>query len=254
MPEAFHDAFAAAVAGDVAALAAWTDAPDAAARLTVYRNTAAKGCADALVAQFPTVAKLTGDAWLAAAAVAHAQAFPPTQASLLTYGADFPAWLAGFLPAEDVPWLAGVAALDFLWTEAHLAADAEPLDPGALHDLAPEDFAAVRLALHPATRLAWFDASLPSLWLGLQAETAPAEIALDDSPEGLAFLRPRLDIAPMRLSAGAYALLAACRDGLSLAEAAAAALAAEPELALAEAFAALIAGGAFARLIPLETP
>ncbi|HET6970785.1 MAG TPA: DNA-binding domain-containing protein [Phenylobacterium sp.] len=253
MPEAFHDAFSAALGGDLAALAAWTDAPDATARLSVYRNTIAKGCADALVAQFPTVAKLVGEAWLGAAAVAFARANPPTQASLLAYGDGFPAWLETFGPATDMPWLAGLAALDFLWTEAHLAADAAPLAPAALQALAVEDFARLRLALHPAARFAGFDAGIPSLWLAMQGDTPPAAFELGEAPEGLLFLRPGLDIHPVRLGPGALALLDACRDGESLAAAATAALAAEPGLDLSAAFAELLAGGAFASLIPLET-
>ncbi|MBW8815254.1 MAG: putative DNA-binding domain-containing protein [Caulobacterales bacterium] len=253
MREAFHDAFVAALSGDLAALAPWSEAPDLDARLSVYRNTVAKGCADALVAQFPTVAKLVGEPWLGAAAVEFARAHPPTEAALLTYGADFPAWLETFAPAADMPWLPGLAALDYLWTEAHLAADAPPLDPAALQALAPEDFARLRLVLHPAARFASFEAAIPSLWLALQAETPPAAFELGAEPEGLLFLRPALDITPIRLAPGAFALLAACRDRRSLAEAAAAALAAEPRLDLQAAFAELILGGAFAELAPLET-
>jgi hypothetical protein len=253
MPEAFHDAFRAAVAGDAAALAAWSDAPDLAARLSVYRNTAAKGCADALVAQFPTVAKIAGESWLGAAAVEFARAHPPTQAALLDYGAQFPAWLATFPPAADAPYLAGVAALDFLWTEAHLAADAPPLAPAALQALGPDDFARLRLALHPAARFAAFETAVPSLWIALQAEVPPDSYELAAEPEGLLFVRPALDITPTRLGPGTLALLGACRDGRSLAEAALAALAAQPDLDLQSAFAALIAGGAFGDLIPVET-
>jgi hypothetical protein len=254
MREAFHDAFSAAVAGDAAALAPWCDAPDLAARLSVYRNTAAKGCADALVAQFPTVGKLMGEAWLGAAALAFARAHPPTQAALLAYGADFPAWLADFQPAVERPWLAGLAALDFLWTEAHLAADGPPLGPAALQILAPEDFARLRLALHPAARFAAFETSVPSLWLALQAETPPAAFELAAEPEALLFVRPALNITPIRLSAGTLALLRACQDEQSLADGAAAALSADPDLDLQAAFAELIAGGAFGDLVPLEIP
>lgn len=254
MREVFHDAFAAAMGGDLAALGAWSKAPDLVQRLSVYRNTAAKGCADALVAQFPTVAKLVGEPWLGAAAIAFARVHPPTQACLLTYGGEFPQWLASFGPAAEMPWLAGVAALDFLWTEAHLAADAAPLTAAGLQALGPDDYARLRLAPHPAARFAGFDAGIPSLWIAMQADTPPTAVEVGDAPEGLLFVRPHLDITPIRLGPGALALLDACRDGASLADAAGAALAAEPHLDLSTAFAELLAGGAFASLIALETP
>ena len=61
----FQDAFAAALAGDGAALGSWLAAGD---RLAVYRNTVAKGLADALADQFPSVARVVGPAWMGAAA------------------------------------------------------------------------------------------------------------------------------------------------------------------------------------------
>lgn len=255
MPDAvaFHDAFAAALAGDARALTAgWGGGSDLAAGLTVYRNTIARGCADALIAQFPTVARLVGEAWLGAAAVEFARARPPRTASLLLYGQDFPDWLAAFPPAADMPHLAQVARLDMLWTEAHLAADAPPLAADAFGGLGADDFARLRAAAHPAARVAGFATTIPSLWRALQAEAPPEAFELEARDEALLFVRPGLDIETRVVGPGVVALLDACRDGESLARAAALALAAEPGLALDRAFAELIALGAFTRLVPLE--
>lgn len=255
MPDAagFHDAFAAALAGDALALAAgWGGDADLAPGLTVYRNTIAKGCADALVAQFPTLVRLVGEAWLGAAAVEFARAHPPRTASLLGYGQDFPDWLATFPPAADMPHLAGVARLDMLWTEAHLAADAPALAPDALTGLDAGDLARLNATPHPATRIARFEATIPSLWRALQAETPPEAFDLEASPEALLFVRPSLDIDHRVVGPGVVALIEASGDGASLARAGALALAAEPSLALDRAFAELIALGAFTRLVPTE--
>lgn len=249
MREDFHDRFLAAVAGDAAALAPWCAGAAADAGLAVYRNTAAKGCADALAAQFPTVERVVGPAWLAAAAVAHAAAHPPRTASLLAYGDAFPAWLAAFPPAADMPYLAGLAELDWLWTCAHLAADAEPLDPARIAALSPAAFSARALVLHPATQFAAFADGTPSLWRALQPpEDPPAVLELGDAPEGLLFVRPRLDIATYVIGAGPLAFLAACKGGRSLAQAGLAALTAEPAIDLSAAFATLAAAGAFSTL------
>lgn len=249
MREAFHDRFLEAVAGDTAALAPWCAGPAAEAGLTVYRNTAAKGCADALAAQFPTVERVVGPDWLAAAATAHAAAHPPRTASLLAYGAAFPAWLAAFPPAADMPYLAGLAKLDWLWTEAHLAADAPPLAPDRVAALAPHAFARRGLVLHPATQFAAFADGTPSLWRALQpAGDPPRTLELNDAPESLLFVRPNLDIDHQVIGAGALAFLTACEAGASLADAAVAALAAEPGLDLSASFAGLAAAGAFTDL------
>lgn len=253
MHDAFFDRFLDAVAGTPDVLAPWCPRAAAEAGLAVYRNTAAKGCVDALVAQFPTVERVVGPAWLAAAARAHAATHPPRNASLLAYGRDFPTWLAAFPPAADMPYLSGLAQLDWLWTCAHLAADAAPLEPARLTTLAPDAFATHGLILHPAAQIAAFGDSTPSLWRALQPPgDPPALLELDDAPEGLLFARPHLETTAHVISAGAVAFLLACREAQSLAEAGQAALLAEPAVDLSRMFAALLAAGAFTSLRPIR--
>lgn len=249
MRDAFHERFLAALAGDAVAIAPWCDGPAASAGLSVYRNTIARGCVDALVAQFPTVERVVGPAWLAAAAATFAPAHPPRQASLLSYGEAFPAWLRDFPPAIEMSFLGGLATLDLLWTEAQLAADAAPLDASALAAVTPNDYSTHALVLHPATRFAGFEDTTPTLWQALQPPgEAPAGFELEPEPQGLLFLRPGLDIDPQVITPGALAFLSACRAGEPLAAAAVSALIAEPDLNLSETFAGLVASGAFITL------
>ena len=249
----FQDAFTAALGGEAEALAPWWGEPDAgAAGLSVYRNTVAKGCADALVANFPSVERVTGADWLTAAAVRHAADHPPARPSLLDYGQAFPDWLADFPPAEDMPFLADLARLDLAWTRAHLAVDAPPLAAAAFEALDAEAFARTAAALHPSAQLAAFEDGLAGLWIDLRVEPPREALELDDAPSAVLILRPALEVEIRPLSPGAFAFLDACRQGQSLAQAAAAALVAEPGLALAALFADLIAAGAFAALRPLS--
>ena len=251
MPDAFLDAFSAALGGDDAALTPWwADAERGLAGLSVYRNTVAKGCADALAGLFPAVAGVVGADWMREACVRFAADHPPVRASLIDYGEAFPDWLASFGPAAGMPYLAGLARLDRLWTEAHLAADAEPLDLSLLAALRPEDFAIARVGLHPTARLAAFDDGTPSLWAALRAEGGPPdELALDPGPQAVLLVRPGGAVDHHLLSPGALAFLLACAEDESLGLAAAQGLSAEPDLDLSQAFAALIAAGAFSRLI-----
>lgn len=244
MPDDFHAAFRAALAGDPAALAPWASGAAAQAGLAVHRNSIAKACIDAVLAQFPTVARVVGEDWLAGAAVEFSRAHPPRRASLLDYGEAFPEWIAAFGPARELPYLGGLARLDWLSTMCDLAADAPALDPARVAALGPDDFAGHALDLHPATQLAGFEDSIPSLWLALAAGDAQAHM-LDDRPEGIVFLRPGLAQGHRLLSAGGFAFLDAAGRGESLASAAARALAAEPDFDLAPAFADLLVGGAF---------
>lgn len=253
MPDDFHDSFLAAISGDLSAITPWCEGPGAMIGLSVYRNTMAKGCVDALLAQFPTVERVVGLAWLAAAATAFAARHPPEQASLLSYGGAFPVWLTGFAPAADMPFLAGLAGLDLLWNESHLAADAVPLEASDVAALTPEDFASLGLTPHPATRFVLFEDTTPSLWRALQPHGAPvAHFELEPEPEGLLFVRQGLDTRHRVISRGSAAFLAACAGGQTLADAAVSALSTEPGLNLSASFAGLVTAGTFTSLRTIQ--
>jgi len=249
MPELarFQADFAEALRGDAASLAPWLDgaAPDSEARVSVYRNTVAKGCADALAAQFPTVARALGEDRMRLAATRFAREHPPGSPVLMAYGEGFAAWLAATAPLCETPWLAGLARIDWAWRDALFTADAAPLDPAALAALRPDAYAATILDLHPSAVTLWFEDGTAALWLALQADPPPIELELAAEPGGLLLVRPGLDVLHRPLGRGAYAFLAACRSADTLAEAGAAALAAEPALPLADLFADLLALGAF---------
>ncbi|WP_297513369.1 DNA-binding domain-containing protein [uncultured Caulobacter sp.] len=252
MPELleFQDAFVAALAGAPDALSPWLAPGAGEAGLSVYRNTIAKGCVDALAANFPTVQSMVGEDWFRAAAALFAREAPPTDAALLDYGEHFPAWLDRFPPAREMPYLAGIAHLDRLWTETLFAAEAPALSASALEGLAPEALAASRLALHPSVRFAAFDAGVPGLWL--EARAGREDLDLTEAPEALLLVRRDGRVLSRVASPAETEFLRACRAGQTLAEAAQRAAAVDPDVPLAHLFAALIADGAFSGL-SLET-
>ncbi|MBO9547642.1 DNA-binding domain-containing protein [Caulobacter sp.] len=245
MPELldFQDAFVAALAGSPSALSPWLAPGEGAAGLSVYRNTIAKGCVDALAANFPTVLSMVGEDWFRAAAALFAREAPPASAALLDYGEAFPTWLERFPPADDTPYLAGIAHLDRLWTEALFAAEAPVLTAEALAALPPEVLAETNLALHPSVRFASFEAGLPSLWVA--AREGREDLELPDQPETLLLVRDKGAVMHRVIGNAETAFLRACGDGLSSAEAAGRAFEADPDVQLAPLFAALIARGAF---------
>lgn len=244
----FQDAFAAALAERTPApIAAWLPDPATGETgLAVYRNTVAKGCVDALAANFPTVANLVGAEWFEAAAALFARRHPPKTAALLAYGADFPDWLARFPPADDLPYLPAIARLDHLWTAALFAADAPALTAEAFA-LEPEVLASARATLHPSLAFAWFDNGLPGLWLAAR-QPSPDGLDWGQEAQGVLIVRPADAVACRLLDAAGHAFLASARDGVSLGEAITAAAQADPDADLPALFAALIADGVFSGL------
>jgi hypothetical protein len=244
----FQDAFVAALAERSAApISGWLPSGEPAG-LAVYRNTIAKGCVDALAANFPTVASLVGDDWFRAAAALFAREHPPASAALLAYGEAFADWLERFPPAGDLPYLPAMARLDRMWTTALFAPEAEPLSAEAFA-LAPEALAAAHPRLHPSLAFAWFDSGLPGLWLAARAP-GPGEMELVDTPQGVLIVRPRDAVTSRVLDLAGHAFLRAAADGASLGEAITAAAQADPAADLATLFAALIADGVFSGLDP----
>jgi len=215
----------------------------------VYRNTVMKGCVDALQANFPAVARLVGEDWFRAAAAEHVAHRPPTEPTLLTYGDAFPSFLSTFAPAADLPYLADVARLDRLWTEAHGAADDPVIAPRDFMALDPEALAGARLQPHRATRWAWFaDTPIYSIWSrnrdgdgdGSAIEWA-GEGALLTRPDGVVMWRP-LDEAGGRF-------LDACARELTVQRAMEAALEVDAEADLVALISNLIEAGAISRII-----
>jgi hypothetical protein len=246
----FQDAFCAALQGETAALAPWRPPDGEAPGLSVYRNTVAKGSADALAATYRTVEQLVGKDWFRAAAVTYAAARPPIRPSLLDYGGDFADWLASFPPAQDTPYLAEVARIDRLWQEAYFAPDAVPLAAEAFGGLRPDELGRLTTRLHPSARLAAFDRNIVSLWLAHQAPAlALDEFELADEPERVLVVRPAMDVAVRIIDRGGYAFLASCAAGESLQRAAERALAVDPGADFPQIVAASLDAGVFAALV-----
>jgi len=243
----FQDAFfAALVAGDPAAVP-----PEAAAfasqpAFAVYRNTVARGLVDAIVANFPAVARLVGDEWMRAAANVFVRQAPPRDPTLAAYGEGFADFLVSFAPARDLPWLAEVACVDRAWTEAHVARDEPAVDPAAIASFSPERLAGFRLAPHAAARWRWSDEHpIHALWTRSRAgDDDLSDVAWRG--EGVLVTRPAGAVEARAIDRAGCAFLDACASGATLADAAGAALDADRNADLARLMASLVDAGALA--------
>ena len=215
----------------------------------VYRNTVMKGCIDALQANYPAVARIAGEEWFRAAAALYVRDALPSDPALVNYGASFPAFLASFEPARELPYLPGVARLDRYWTEVHIARDDVPLSPAALSNLASKQLAATVLYPHSAARWAWFD-DMPiySIWARNRADEPLAdEWTPDWHAEGALLTRTAATVQWCALDAPSHAFINTCANGATVAQAAAAALTANPATDLRQLMASLLGAGVFSR-------
>lgn len=222
----------------------------------VYRNTVMKGCIDALQANFPSVARLVGEEWFRAAAGVHASTALPVEPSLLRYGASFPDFLAGFEPAAELPYLAGVARLDRLWTEAHAASDEPAASLAAIAGVDPDRLAGAILHPHAAARWAWFDeAPICTIWRRNREQSDDAS-DFDWRGEGALLTRPGDAVRWIDLDAAGFHFLEACAQGLPVARALDAAFDADRDANPLRLITELLDAGAFGRITlpPNDTP
>jgi len=211
--------------------------------LRVYRNTVLSGCVDALRANYPVVAQILGDDMFDAVAAEHAGQCPPRSPVLALYGARFPDWLEQQPWFRQLPYLSDVARVERLHLETLFAADAEPLGMNWLKGR--EDWNALRLELHPATRFSWLTAPAMSIWLAHRADTG-VKLDLEWTAEGILLTRPRLEVQPARLDRAGHRFLFGIRLGESVAAAAIATAGLYPETDIGSLFTSLVNAGAFA--------
>ena len=245
---AFSDALGAGASGNGETVeAAWSGVMRQPA-FAVHRNNVMVGCIDALAANFPTVARLVGDAFFRAMAAEFARSNLPTRASLFDYGGGFADFVAGFEPAASLPYLADVARVDRWWIEAHVAADATPLTGADLTARDPASLDGLRLRPHPSVRFGWFERPIDTIWRRNRNATTVETGDFEWRAEGVLLARPFDEVVVHPIGAAACAFLGACAGGATLAEATERALVREPGADLAAAFAQLVGAGAFVEL------
>lgn len=244
----FQDGFAQALLAAEPDPASEVDALVRQPGFAVYRNTVMKGCINALQANYPSVARLVGEAWFRAAAAVYVRTHLPDDTRMLYYGKQFAAFLEDFERGAGLPYLADVARLDRMWTNAHAASDEPPLDPATISGLAPEQLAGIVLHPHPAAHWAWFpDQPIYTIW-SRNREVLEFDGDIEWRGEGALLVRPHGAVSWAALDAGGCALLDACKAGRPLAHAAAAALDANPVTDLAQLLSTLLDAGAFGRI------
>ena len=212
-------------------------------RFGIYRNNIFRSLTGVLEAAFPTVARLVGDENFAVLAHRFIAAHPPQRPELYAYGADFAAFLAGFAPAVgELPFLPDLAQVEWAVNEAYFEADAAPLNAERLSGLAPERYAGLRLRLHPTVRLIGSDWPVWDLW-GAEALPDPMPPRKPGGGQRVLVRRPESKVDVVMLTPGDFAFLGALAARVTLGEAAAAGIAAEPEFDLATCLAGHLAGG-----------
>lgn len=182
-------------------------------RYDVYRNNVSASLIDALEQGFPVVARLVGRDFFRAVAAVHVRSEPPRSPVMHLYGADFPAFLQDFAPAQALPYLADVARLEYAIRLAYHAADAGPIAATALARLEPEALSGTRLHFAPAVQVVTSRHPILGIW---RANTDPTGQTVTPGAEAVLVARPDFDPRVSLIPAPVLPILAALRAGTPL--------------------------------------
>lgn len=211
--------------------------------LGVYRNTALLGSISAIADNFPTVTEIIGHSAMEAIAAEFVEACPPSSPILVGYGAQFPHWLADHPIARDLPYLAAVAEIDRLHTEAHIAEDAPEFGLDGLAAISADEWTHCKIRLHPATRLGWYPVPAPSIWVAhLDPEFGEIEPAW--KAEGILVTRRMGAVSGFVIDACEHRILHGLRVGETVGQAALAASDLYPAGNISRAFRRIVESGA----------
>jgi hypothetical protein len=211
-------------------------------RFAVYRNNVMMGLRKALESRFSVVEKIVGEEFFAAMARVFVMEQPPRSPLLATYGDSFPAFIAAFEPARELPYLADVGRLEAARTRAYHAADATPVGADHFAALDSEAVGGIRIDMHPSTEIVRSPYPIVTIWAmnSGEQELAPIE---NWRGEDTLVSRPYLDVEVRALPPGGAVFLLALAAGHPLGEAAEAALADDPNFDLTGNLAGLIGSG-----------
>ena len=213
-------------------------------RYDVYRNNVTVSLIDALAATYPAVQRITGVEFFRAMARFHVRATPPTSPLLFEYGRDFPAFIEGYEPAQDMPWLADTALIERAWLDAYHAADAPPLSPNVLAAVPSDRLADLVFTAHPAASIV--QSGYPAVAIfAMNRVEGPVTPLRSSTAEDALVTRPDMEVAVRLLPPGGAAFLQSLIGGGTLGAAAAIAFAETPSFDLQANIAGMIEAGVF---------
>lgn len=174
-------------------------------RLKVYRSNIVGGITDNFAKTFPLLDKLVGEYFLKQMVRAFVMKHPPSAGCLDHYGEAFPDFIRNYEPAQELPYLPDMAALELAMNSAYYAPDDKALGVEDLAALPPEALGEMTLQLRSSAILVSSCYALDALRAYCLAPEGEPPYLLQNCY--LLVYRPKLTVDIVRLSAEEYFLL-----------------------------------------------
>jgi len=196
-------------------------------RLKVYRNNIVGSLTDVMLASFPAIEALVGNAFLERMARSFILAHPPRHGCLSFYGEGFAEFIEAFEPAKSLAYLPDIARLEIAMNASYYGRDDNALPADTLSKIAPEALADVVLNLRHSIQL--LESRYPIHDIRDLAMGIEKDVDIEGGGVCLMIRRPLLDTEIIILEQDEFAMLHALDDGNPLGSAVENVLAAFPD-------------------------
>lgn len=214
----------------------------AAAAIDIYRNNYRGNLHDTLAGAYPVIEQLVGKDFFRHTARQYISQHPSHSGNLHHYGAELASFIACFEPAQGLPYLPDVAALEWACHCAYFAGDAAALDIAGLAQVPPGQYPDLILHTHPSCHLVRSTYPIISIWHAHQPGAASDFHIEFDGKDRTALVCRKDDVVRvLELSEPDAAWLQYIKDGTTLGDATAATLERHPDFDLQVVLAYLVA-------------
>ena len=204
--------------GAIEAHVVGTERVPVATRLGIYGDGYGARLVEALQANFPVLTELLGEADFEKLGTAYVRSHDSQFYSIRYYGNALADFLATDSEYEGAPVLAELARWEWAMTEVFDAADADAIGVSDLANVAPDDWADLRLEFHPSVRrlnLAW---NAPQIWKAVSEGEDVPEVVFNAEPVRWLLWRQELRTYFRSFEPGEAQAFEAAREGQSFGE------------------------------------
>jgi len=168
---------------------------------------------------FPVCKQLLGEQFFDAMARVYARMSPSRSPDLANYGEDFADFIAGFEPAESLPYLPDLARLEWLWHRVFHAPDEAGMDTSALGEVPEATVERIVFRLPASAALLPSDFPIHRIWQVNQEDwDGDQHVQLDDGGVRVIVWRQGYDMRIDELNADQWWLLNAIARGAPFGE------------------------------------
>lgn len=178
-------------------------------RFRIYRHNVSANLHGALSEVYPVIMRLVGAEFFRQLTRRYMTWHPPCSGDLHGYGVDLARFLASYEPTNTLPYLPDVARLEWALHRAFHAPERPSFTLGALAEVHPRDYGALRFHIHPACRLLTSPFPIDRIWHANVAGDAGTTIDAAAGAVQLCVFRADMTPSFLSLNPGAFCLLRA---------------------------------------------